>query len=129
MLVGLALALFFLLLLSLSEHIGFGMAYLLATLACTGLVSFYLVPVAGMKGAAGLGTSLLALYGACYVILKLEDHALLVGTLLLFLVLGSLMLATRRIDWNGMTPDFAPLSRRRSAGTGHKPDQQSVPHV
>lgn len=122
-LVGLALAVFFLMLLSLSEHIGFGYAYLLATIACVGLVSFYVIPVVGKTGASALGAALLGLFGICYVILMLEGHALLVGSILIFLVLGVVMLATRKIDWSGMTPDFSSLSRQSQAS---REQQESV---
>ena len=104
-LVGLALAIFFLLLLSLSEHIGFASAYSIATAACVGLISTYVSPVFGRANAIVLGAGLTLLYIACYIILMLEDHALLVGSALLFAVLASVMLLTKRIDWYQITPD------------------------
>lgn len=104
-LVGLALAIFFLLLLSLSEHTGFASAYSIATAACVGLISVYIAPVLGRANAVILGFGLTLLYATCYVILMLEDHALLVGSGLLFAALASVMLLTKRIDWYQLTPD------------------------
>lgn len=104
-LVGLALAVFFLLLLSLSEHTGFASAYSIATAACVGLISVYIAPVLGRANAIILGFGLTLLYATCYVILMLEDHALLVGSGLLFAALASVMLLTKRIDWYQLTPD------------------------
>ncbi|MDO4709370.1 MAG: cell envelope integrity protein CreD [Pseudomonadota bacterium] len=99
-LVGLAIAIFFLLLLSLSEHIAFGLAYLLAALACTGLIGFYLSAVLkSMQGGMGFAAMLATLYGALYGLLILEDNALVVGSGLLFLILAAIMTATRKVDW------------------------------
>lgn len=99
-LTGLAMATFFLLLLSLSEHIGFGPAYLLAALACVALVATYMQAVLG-GGRRGLafGALLAALYGLLYGLLQSEDYALLMGSLALFGLLATVMLATRRLDW------------------------------
>ena len=99
-LVGIALAVFFLLLTALAEHIAFSLAYALATLGCAGLVSAYLVRV--LRSVAlglGFGTALAALYGALYLLLQAEDYALLGGSLLLFALLAGTMIATRRVDW------------------------------
>jgi inner membrane protein len=99
-LVGLALAIFFLLLLSLSEHIPFLYAYLAASAACIGLLGFYLSAVL-RSTARGLGFAgmLTLLYGALYGLLVSEDNALVLGSLLLFAILAVLMGLTRRIDW------------------------------
>ncbi len=100
LLVGLALAIFFLLLLSLSEHIAFWQAYLASALACIGLQFFYLSGVlrSGWR-AAGFAAMLTALYGVLYSLLASEDNALLMGSLLLFGILAGIMWITRRIDW------------------------------
>jgi inner membrane protein len=108
-LVGLALAIFFLLLLSLSEHLAFWLAYLLASLACIGLIATYLSAVLRSRArAAGFAAMLTTLYGALYGLLVSEDNALVLGSLLLFVILAVAMLATRRIDWyaaaHGETP-------------------------
>ncbi len=99
-LVGLALAIFFLLLLSLSEHIAFGLAYSAAALACIGLIGYYVGHVLrsrtrGMGFAAMLGL----LYAALYGLLMSEDNALVLGAGLLFVVLAAIMVATRKVDW------------------------------
>jgi inner membrane protein len=100
LLVGLALALFFLLLLALAEHVGFGLAYALAAGACIALIGYYLSGVlGGAKRGLGLAALLGALYGALYGLLQSEDHALLLGAVLLFGVLAATMALTRRIDW------------------------------
>ncbi|MBK8337706.1 MAG: cell envelope integrity protein CreD [Sterolibacteriaceae bacterium] len=103
-LVGLALAMFFLLLLALSEHMAFGIAYLIAASACVGLVTFYLAGVLGgwLRG-LGFGGLLATLYGALYGLLVSEDNALLMGALLLFGVLGLAMWVTRKFDWYRLT--------------------------
>ena len=99
-LVGLAIAIFFLLLLSLSEHVPFGWAYLAAAIACIGLIGFYLSAVLGgvMRG-LGFAGMLAALYAALYGLLLMEDNALAVGSGLLFAILAAIMVATRKVDW------------------------------
>lgn len=100
-LVGLALALFFLLLLALAEHVGFARAYVIAATACVALIGFYLSGVlGGWKRGLGLAGLLAALYGALYGLLRSEDHALLLGAVLLFGVLAATMALTRRLDWS-----------------------------
>lgn len=109
LLVGFALALFFLLLLSLSERLPFWLAYLGASGACAGLIGAYLVhvlrsPRRGWGFAGGLGLLFAVLYG----LLSSEDNALLMGSLVLFLGLAGLMLGTRRIDWYRISESPAP---------------------
>ena len=99
-LVGLALAMFFLLLVSLSEHIGFMQAYAIASTACVGLIVVYLGAVlASWWRALAMGGLLAGLYGVLYMLLISEDNALLMGSIFLFALLAAVMLATRRIDW------------------------------
>lgn len=100
LMIGAALVLFFLLLLSLSEQLGFFTAYLAASAACIALLAHYLRHVlGGWPPALGIGGLLVALYGVLYGILRSEDNALMMGSLLLFGVLAAVMVATRRIDW------------------------------
>lgn len=100
LLVGASLVLFFLLLLSLSEHIGFLTAYAVATTASLALLMHYLRHVLGGWGmACRMGGMLLALFGVLYGILVSEDNALLMGSVLLFGVLAAVMVATRKVDW------------------------------
>jgi inner membrane protein len=100
LLVGTALSLFYLLLLSLSEHVGFAGAYLVATLMTVGLVGAYVRTVfRSGRFAVLIGALLALLYGYLYAVLRMDDYALLFGTILLFLVLAGVMFATRRVDW------------------------------
>ena len=102
-LVGLALAMFFLLLISLSEHIGFGPAYLVAAAACVGLISYYVRHVLGSPGqGVAFGAALASLYGLLYGILSSEDYALLMGSLLVFGLLAAVMVLTRRVSWSNL---------------------------
>ncbi|TDF80052.1 cell envelope integrity protein CreD [Pseudomonas sp. H9] len=99
-LVGVALAFFYLLLLSLSEHLGFGLAYLLSAAGCVLLIGFYLCHVLhSLPRAMGFALGLAVLYGMLYGLLSAEDYALLMGSLLLFGLLGVFMVLTRRLDW------------------------------
>ncbi|RZA21745.1 MAG: cell envelope integrity protein CreD [Lysobacteraceae bacterium] len=100
LLVGLAIAIFFLLLVSLSEHLAFGLSYLVAACACIGLIAFYLSSVLRSR-ARGLGFAamLATLYAALYGLLLSEDNALALGAGLLFVVLAAIMVATRKVDW------------------------------
>ena len=100
LMIGAALVLFFLLLLSLSEHLDFAWAYLLASAACIGLLTHYLRHVLrGWRPALGMSALLVALYGVLYGILVSEDNALMMGSLLLFGVLATIMVVTRKVDW------------------------------
>ena len=109
LLVGLALAIFFLMLLALSEHIAFGWAYLVASAACIALIAFYLGHVlrSRLRG-LGVAAALAALYAALYGLLVSEDNALVLGAGLLFVVLAAAMIATRNVDWYA-------LARERSS--------------
>jgi inner membrane protein len=99
-LVGLALAIFFLLLVSLSEHVDFGMAYLAASVACIGLLGFYLAHVLHSRARGiGFAAMLATLYGALYGLLVSEDNALVLGAGLLFVILAAIMVVTRKVDW------------------------------
>jgi inner membrane protein len=103
-LAGLALAMFFLLLTALSEHIDFALAYAIATFACVGLISGYLVRVLrSFWVGLAFGGALAALYAMLYALLKAEDYSLLGGSLLLFGLLAAVMIATRRVDWYGLS--------------------------
>lgn len=98
--VGLALSLFFLLLLSLAEHIGFAGAYALAMAGCVGLIGLYSqIFLKSKKRTLMLGGILASLYGFLYVVLVLEMYSLLAGSLGLFVILALTMYATRNIDW------------------------------
>ncbi|MCY1271383.1 Inner membrane protein CreD [compost metagenome] len=102
-LVGLALALFYLLLLSLAEHLGFALAYALSASACVLLVGVYVSGVLhSWRRGAGFTAVLAALYAMLYGLLSAEDYALLMGSLLVFGLLAAVMLLTRKLDWYGL---------------------------
>lgn len=101
MLIGASLSVFMMLELALSEHLGFGLAYALASAAIVGLIVHYASAVLGSRVRATLvGLGLALLYGFHYVVLRNEDYALLLGSLLLFGTLATVMVTTRRIDWS-----------------------------
>jgi inner membrane protein len=103
LLIGAALAVFFLLLLSVSEHLSFAIAYVLAAAACAGLVAVYAKSVlGGWYGALPLSMGCGALYAVLYVVLQSEQHALLAGSMLLFAILCVVMLSTRNIHWSSL---------------------------
>ncbi|KGM57143.1 hypothetical protein N799_14215 [Lysobacter arseniciresistens ZS79] len=111
-LVGLALAIFFLLLLSLGEHFPFGWSYLAAAVACIGLIAFYLSAVLrSVWRALGFAAMLATLYACLYGLLVSEDNALVLGAGLLFVILAALMTVTRKVDWyqlGGALPRVRP---------------------
>jgi inner membrane protein len=114
--VGLAMTLFYLLLLSLSEHIPFLRAYAVAAVACVGLCTAYLRDVlGGTKRGLGFGGLLSGIYGALLVLLRSEDTTLLLGSTLLFAVLGVAMFVTRKLDWKpAPTPVYQPYAPYRA---------------
>lgn len=100
-LVGASLAVFFLLLLGLAEHIGFGAAYASAAAANLALLGTYLTAALGDRREGLFFTGGLALlYAALYGLLASEDNALLLGSVLVFALLAAVMLGTRRMTWN-----------------------------
>ena len=106
---GFALCIFYLLLLSLSEHIGFGPAYAAAAAAVVALITAYGFAILGArKRALGLMAMLAGLYGYLYTLLQMEDYALLMGSLGLFVILGAVMFAYPQGE----------LVRRKAAGAG-----------
>jgi len=100
-LIGLANCIFYLLLLSLSEVLGFAWAYALAALACAGLCGAYATAALRTKKGLLMLPALALLYAYLYVALSSEDYALLIGSLGLLALLAAAMAATRKIDWYG----------------------------
>lgn len=103
-LIGLAQVIFYMLLLSVAEHTGFDVAFLIAAAATVGLISAY----AGWTfDSRGQGVRALIaftfLYGLIYVLMRLEDYALLVGALASFGAIAAVMYFTRKLDWYGVT--------------------------
>jgi inner membrane protein len=100
MLIGFALLIFYTLLLSLSEYLLFKYAYLIASAAIIILISLYSISVLRNITQTGIISGILILlYGYLYVILQLQDYALLMGSVGLFVVLAIVMYLTRTIDW------------------------------
>jgi inner membrane protein len=102
LLVGLAQCVFYLLLLSITEIIGFTTAFIVASAATVLLLGYYAAAsfnsvAIGIRALVGLA----ALYGAMYVLMTLEDFALFAGSVVAFVVIAATMIATRRIDWYG----------------------------
>jgi inner membrane protein len=99
-LVGAALCLFYLALLALGEVLPPGLAYAGAAAASSAMIVFYCVSILRSAARAGMIASLLgAEHVTLFVILRLEDYALLAGTAALFLALGAVMWFTRHVDW------------------------------
>lgn len=100
LMIGSMLVLFFLLLISFSEHLSFIWAYTIATVASSGVIAVYSLSILkqGAKSLVPAGL-LLGLYAFLYILLQSEDFALLVGSLLLFAVVAAAMYLTRKIDW------------------------------
>lgn len=100
--VGLSMVFFYVLLLSLSEHIGFEAAYVTAAGATSGMLAVYIAKAqaSARKGLVMFGV-LVTLYALLYLILRLEDYALLAGAIGGFLALTAVMFATLKVDWSG----------------------------
>jgi inner membrane protein len=110
--VGIALALFFLLLISLSEHLGFATAYAIAATACVALIGYYVAHVLkNTRHGITFAGALSALYGLLYAVLRAEDHALLLGSLLVFACVAAAMVATRRLDWYALGASPEPQAK------------------
>jgi inner membrane protein len=119
-LVGLALCFFFLLLLSLSEHLVFVQAYSGASAAVVLLLGVYARHMLGrLRDGVLFGAGIALLYGLLYLLLLQEQTALLIGSLGLFLALAAVMLLTRRLDWYRLSlprlPEAGPVATPRGA--------------
>ncbi len=99
-LVGLALCLFYTLLLSFSEYIGFNKAYLTAALATIFLIAWFVRSILrSSKMSLFVGALLSLLYGFIFTLIQLQDYALLMGSIGLFITLGVVMYFSRKIKW------------------------------
>jgi inner membrane protein len=113
-LVGLAQAIFYLLLLSLAERLGFDWAFLIAAAVTVAQIGWYAGAVFQSRQRGLIATAIFAvLYGLIYLLLKLDDFALLVGSVSASLVVLAVMIATRNLDWYGLSQQ--------------KPDAPAVP--
>ncbi|MCT9461759.1 cell envelope integrity protein CreD [Acinetobacter baumannii] len=99
-LVAMAQGVFFVLLLSISEYYAFGLAYLVAAVACIGLITWYLYfVVQGFKAAILFGVLLSALYGIMYLLLQSSGKTFLFGSILSFILIACVMYITRHVNW------------------------------
>jgi inner membrane protein len=100
LLIGLALSIFYLLLIALSEHISFVAAYVVAAVALVALIGVYVAGALRSSVRGGIAAAAMsAVYGLLYALVLSEDYALLLGAIVLFGALAAVMLVTRRIDW------------------------------
>lgn len=104
---GFVITIFYALLLAMSAHVGFDMAYLIASLAIIGLISGYAKSILQhLKASLVLGLTTLLLYGYLYLVIQLDAYALLVGSSGLFaMLLATVIYLTRRIDWYALHGD------------------------
>jgi inner membrane protein len=100
LLVGLALSMFYLLLIALSEHIAFVIAYLVAAASLVLLIGMYIAgALRSSRRGFVAGGAMGVIYGLLYMLVLSEDYSLLLGAIILFVALAAVMLATRRFDW------------------------------
>jgi inner membrane protein len=117
LLVGCAISIFFLLLLSLSEHLAFALSYAIAAAACVALLSFYgRYLLGGWRAGLAFGAGIALLYGVLYVLLQMEQTALVIGSGLLFAVLAAVMVLTRKLDWYALVRTPPRAAVRNSEG-------------
>jgi inner membrane protein len=130
LLVGLAVCLFYLLLVSVSEHLSFDWTYLLASAATTALITFYSSAVlAAWRRAWIMALVMASGYLFLFAALKSEDYALLIGSLGVFVILAGVMVLTRRINWysvvrHGDSNGRAESRRGRPRNTGERSRHQ-----
>lgn len=127
-LIGFALVLFYSLLLSVSEFLGFGIAYFIAGLATIALISvFSYLLLKKRKPTIFISSFLVVLYVFLYVVLQLEDMALLIGTIGLFIVLALIMVVSAKVDWNiGAVNKSRVASSSTNFANKYPQDQQVV---
>ncbi|MCR9277745.1 MAG: cell envelope integrity protein CreD [Pseudomonadaceae bacterium] len=105
---GLGIAVFFQVLLALSEHIAFGSAYAVATSVLTLMMAFYAAAIAGSRLAGlAMASVQVALYGVLYVLLQMESYTLITGTAVVLIAFGLVMIATRRLGDAQAAPERA----------------------
>lgn len=99
-LIGVAMVMFYLLLLAISEHFGFNIAYFMAALATTLLISSFIRMITKDNKTSILITGILVLfYSFIFVLMQLRDYSLIVGTLGIFVILAVLMHVSTKINW------------------------------
>jgi len=120
LLAGAADVVFYLLLLAISEHLSFDVAYLIAAAAVTALISLYAWSVTrGRRSALAMPVVLGGAYLWLWVTLQSEDYALLIGSVGLFVLVAAVMLLTRNVDWyggSGVHADRGPEGQQGQPG-------------
>lgn len=115
LMVGLALCTFYVVLLALSEQIGFALAYAIAAIAVVGIIAGYAAASARSRNAGRtLGALLALVYVLLFGLVISEQYSLLMGAIALLVAIGALMYLTRRIDWYGVGADSANHTGRMS---------------
>jgi len=105
-LIGLAIILFYVLLLSISEHLNFDFAYILSALVTTTIITSYSKSILkNNRFTLTVCGILIILYSYLYIVLQLEDYALIMGSIGLLIVLSAVMYITRKIDWYSLGKD------------------------
>lgn len=106
LLAGFGVTVFYTLLLSISEHLNFDIAYIISSLSVIILITAYSRSILKNTYASLTVSAILTmLYAYLYMVLQLEDYALLMGSIGLFAVLGAVMFVTRKIDWYAIRLD------------------------
>ena len=99
-LIGLALILFYTLLLSISEYTGFNTAYLIASVATIGLIAWFVKSILDSgKATTLLSVVLVLIYSYVFSLLQLQDYSLLLGSIGLFLTLAVVMKFSKKMQW------------------------------
>ncbi|MGB0838490.1 MAG: cell envelope integrity protein CreD [Chitinophagales bacterium] len=123
LLVGLALVVFYVLLLSFSEHMMFNIAYIISTILTLSLISLYTTAILKSKQVGLLIFSILLLmYTFIFTIIQLQDYALLIGSLGMFSILSVVMYFSRKIDWYSIK-----LGNQNPPEPNHPPVITTVP--
>jgi len=100
LLVGISLIIFYTLLLSISEHLAFNLAFILSAIATLLMITGYVQAILKSKNLTFLISGILIiLYGFIFIIIQLQDYALLIGSIGIFIILGLVMYFSRKIDW------------------------------
>ncbi len=99
-LVGISLIIFYTLLLSISEHLAFNFAFIIAAIATLSLISLYVHAILKNKNLTLLISGILfMIYSFIFIIIQLQDYALLIGSIGIFIILSLVMYFSRKIDW------------------------------
>jgi inner membrane protein len=100
-LIGASMIVFYTLLLSISEQLGYNLAYLISAVATIALITWFTASLLATSKAAYMFAAILTIfYGFIFIIIQLEDLALLVGSIALFIIVSTLMYFSRKISWD-----------------------------